>query len=327
MDPTNRHLTHLAELLVRYPTVVLSGDRMAQEVGVTRSTVWRSMEQLRALGVRLRGHAASGYQLESMPDLLLASLVLPALRSGALGRRLHHAFKIDSTQRWALEAAAAGEPHGSLYVAEEQTAGRGRQGHTWQSPASTGIYCSLLLRPPGPPSGLLPLTLGAGVAVAEAIRATTGLRPDVRWPNDIMLAGKKCGGLLLEMAGDPLRIQHAVLGIGINVNQLEFGELAPIATSLRLEGGKPVSRAQLLSEVLRQLDAGYEMFVHGGSADLLADFCRLSSYAEGREVQVGSGAEAYTGVTVGLDELGFLRVRRQDGSVAVVLNGEVRPVS
>jgi len=327
MDPTNYHLTHLAELLVRYPTVVLSGERMAQELGVTRSTVWRSMEQLRALGVQLRGHAASGYQLESMPDLLLPSLVLPALRSGALGRRLHHAFKIDSTQRWALEGAVAGEPHGSLYVAEEQTAGRGRQGHMWYSPASTGIYCSLLLRPPGPPSGLLPLTLGAGVAVTEAIRATTGLRPDIRWPNDILLAGKKCGGLLLEMAGDPMRVHHAVLGIGINVNQLDFGELAPVATSLRLAGGKTVSRAQLLSEVLRHLDARYEMFAHGGSADLLADFRQASTYAEGLPVSVGSGAEAYTGVTAGLDELGFLRVRRDDGTLATVFNGEVRPTS
>lgn len=325
---SERHLTRLAELFVAHPTVVLSGERLAEELGVSRSSVWRGIEQLRRYGMRLRGHRASGYQLEAVPDLLLPALLAPHLRSGTLGRRLHHYFEVDSTQRAALEAAAHGEPHGSLFVAEEQTAGRGRQGHAWDSQPALGLYFSLLLRPPGPPSALLALTLGAGAALAEAVLVTTGVPADLRWPNDLLVAGRKCAGVLLEMSAEATHIEHAVLGIGVNVNQTAFPpELAEIATSLRLACGRPQSRLALLTEILRQLEVRYEMCASGAGADLLAEFTRRSSYARGRRVRVGSGPQAYCGVTEGLDALGFLRVRRDDGETATVLSGDVRPAT
>lgn len=320
-----RHLTRLAELFVAHATVVLSGERLAQELGVSRSSVWRGIEQLRQYGMQLRGHRASGYQLEAMPDLLLPALVAPHRKSGSLGRRVHHFFRIDSTQRAALGAAAQGEPHGSLFIAEEQTGGRGRHGRCWASPAGEGIYMSLLLRPPGPPAAALALSLAAGVAVAAAIRLVTGLAPDLRWPNDVLLDRRKVAGLLLEMSAEPTRVQHLVLGIGVNVHQTEFSpDLAPLATSLRLAAGRDFSRLELLAEILFQLEARYQAFVAGGADDLLAEFARSSSYVQGLRVRVGEGAEAYEGVTSGLDGQGFLRIRRDDGSLTTVIAGNVR---
>jgi BirA family biotin operon repressor/biotin-[acetyl-CoA-carboxylase] ligase len=326
--PSDRLLSRIAELLIRYPTVVVSGERIAGELGVTRSTVWRGVQQLRRLGVAVRGHPNSGYQLETVPDLLLPSLLASDARSGSLGHRIHHCFRVGSTQTLALAAAARGEPHGTLFVAEEQTRGRGRQNRQWQSPPSAGIACSLILRPPCPPAAILPLGLAAALAVADTVQCVTHLAADIRWPNDLLLQEKKFCGILLEISAEATRIQHAVLGIGINVNQTEFdGELAGIATSLRMQSGAPVSRVHLLSELLRELNCRYEQFLAGGSGEVLLEFERRSSYARNKHVCVGTGNEAYTGITQGLDALGFLRVLRDDDrGVTTVFSGDVRPV-
>ena len=140
-----------------------------------------------------------------------------------------------------MHAAAEGEPEGAVFLAEQQTAGRGRGGHTWESAQSVGIYCSVVLRPALPPADALLLSLIAGIAVAEAVEQTTGLHPDLRWPNDVLLDGRKFCGILTEMNAEPTRVRYVVVGIGINVNQTSFsGELEPIATSLRMESGRRV---------------------------------------------------------------------------------------
>src|SRR5579883_3273587 len=283
-----RYLTKLAELFVAHPTVVLSGTRMAQELAISRSSVWRGIELLRQYGMRLRGHRATGYQLEAMPDLLLPALLAPYRKSGVFGRRVHHFFRVDSTQRAALAAAAAGETHGTLFVAEEQTAGRGRQGHSWASPAGQGIYLSLILRPPGPPAGALALNLAAGIAVADAARAAAGVDADLRWPNDLLVHGRKAGGVLLEMSAEATRIQHLVLGIGVNVNQSEFPpELAPLATSLRLAAGRPLSRLEVLAEILFSSRRAIRRFWPAAPPS-----CRRSSRAARRTPKAGACASA-----------------------------------
>jgi BirA family biotin operon repressor/biotin-[acetyl-CoA-carboxylase] ligase len=319
-------LTRLAQLLAQYPTVVLSGERIAAELGVTRSTVWRGVEELRALGVRIPGHPSEGYQLAELPDLLLPALIIPRLRTINFGRKLHHSFRIRSTQDAAQAAAAAGEPEGAVFIAEEQTAGRGRSDHRWVSAPSQGITMSLLLRPPGPPARVLPLNLAAALAVADSVEQATAVTPDLRWPNDLLLCEKKFCGLLLEMTAEATRIQHVILGIGLNVNQAEMPpELAGEATSLRLETGTVVSRLQLVTELLAQLERRYRQFRDGDIRALLDEFERRSSYARGREVSVGEGDEAYTGVSDGLDDFGFLRVR-SGSQLRTVISGRVRPL-
>ncbi len=216
--------------------------------------------------MQITGHPATGYQLESMPDLLLPDVLGPLVKGTLFADRIHHYFRIGSTNNTAMDLAAIGEPEGAVFVAEQQTAGRGRGGHTWDSAQSVGIYCSVVLRPNLAPADALLLSLLAGLAVHEAVQQTTGLHPDLRWPNDVLLGEKKFCGILTEMNAEVTRVRYVVLGIGINVNQTSFSaELEPIATSLRLESGRAWSRVELAAALLKSLDSAYRQLSQGGA--------------------------------------------------------------
>ncbi len=322
---STRH--QLARRLLAHPTIVLSGARLARELGVSRSTVWREIEALRRAGVKLKGEPATGYRLEAAPDLLLPELVAPHLR-GHWGRDLRHFFVLDSTQNAAANAARAGAGEGALFVAEEQTAGRGRREHAWSSPPGTGIYCSLVLRPQSPPGSLLSLSLACGLALREALRETCGLEPELRWPNDLLFEGKKLGGILLEMSAEATRIQSAVLGFGINTGPMDFpDELKDLATSVAHHRARVPARAVVLAAALERLEIRYRQSQSAaGAAGIREEFERVSPYTRGLRVRIGEGREAWTGVTQGLDEQGFLKARREDGREEVVYNGPVRPI-
>ncbi len=315
-------------LLSDNATIVISGTRIAEELGTSRSEVWRAVQQLRELGVQITGHSATGYQINAMPDLLLPEILTPMLPGNTLGARIHHYFSIASTNTEAMNAAAAGEPEGTVFLAEEQTAGRGRGGHTWDSGPSVGIYCSVILRPPLAPADALLLSLMTGIAVVEAVQGTTGLHPDLRWPNDVLLNDKKFCGILTEMNAEATRVRYIVLGIGINVNHTLFpAELEPIATSLRLETGREWSRVELTAALLKSLDAAYRELLEKGEQARAAIFRRFeehSSFTRERYVQVDEDG-GYEGVTQGLDQRGFLLVRTADG-LKTVLSGTVRAI-
>ena len=324
---TDARLSRIVRLLRDNATVVISGQRIAEELGTGRSEVWRAIEHLRELGVAITGHLATGYQLMSVPDLLLPDVLSPLLTGTIFASNIHHFFRIGSTNVTAMQAAAAGEPEGAVFLAEEQTAGRGRADHTWESAASVGIYCSIVLRPQMSPVDALFLTLMTGIAAAEAIQQTTGLDPDLRWPNDILLNGRKFCGILTEMNAEPTRVRYVVIGIGINVNQASFsGELAPIATSLRMESGQEFSRVVLTAALLKSLDGEYRKLVHGGrdaQKEIIRTFEQRSSWARSRPVFIADNGSGYEGVTEGLDERGFLLLR-VDGKLRTVLSGNVR---
>ena len=325
---TDRRIAALLTLFANNPMIVISGARIAKEIGVTRSTVWRWVERLRSLDVRVKGHPRSGYAIEKFPDLLLPDLLRPALRGSEFGKRIHHFFKTDSTNRVALELGYAGEPHGTVVVAEEQTAGRGRAGRRWYSERASGIHVTLLLRPHLSPADAPLITLLTGMAAREVVRAQTGLTPDLRWPNDLILHGKKLGGILAEMHAEPGRVHFLVLGIGVNVNHVRFpAELASLATSLRMETGRVHSRLELLGRLLRQLESDYNRFVASGAKDLLDQFAAASSYAEGKRVRITNGRESFVGTTAGLESNGLLRVKRDDGRVSIVVSGDVAEAS
>lgn len=316
----------LARRLLAHPTIVLSGARLARELEVSRSTVWREIEALRRAGVRLKGEPATGYRLEAAPDLLLPELVTPHLRGH--WRDLRHFFVLDSTQNAATHAARVGAPEGAIFVAEEQTTGRGRREHQWSSPPGAGIYCSLVLRPQTPPGSLLSLTLASGLALRDALRETCGLEPELRWPNDLLFAGRKLGGILLEMSAEATRIQYAVLGFGINTGPMDFpGELKALATSLAHHRARVPARAVILAAALERLESRYRQTqTPEGAAGIRKEFEQVSPCARGLRVRIGEGREAWIGVTQGLDEQGFLRARREDGREEIVYNGPVRPV-
>jgi BirA family biotin operon repressor/biotin-[acetyl-CoA-carboxylase] ligase len=248
---------------------------------------------------------------------------------------MQHLASVGSTNVLALEAAQSGAAHGSVWVADEQTAGRGRSGHNWHSPAGDGLYVSVLLRPRMALVDALWLSLASALAVQAAIATVTSLAPDIRWPNDILIGSRKCGGILVETSAfasqpdAPAMLRYAVIGVGINVNQQSFpAELEAIVTSLRRESGRTWVREPILIEFLRALDkeiASLEAELRGTSieASLLERFAASSSWVRGKHVSVGE-AGGYTGVTDGLDVRGFLRVAGDDGMLHTVLSGGVR---
>jgi BirA family biotin operon repressor/biotin-[acetyl-CoA-carboxylase] ligase len=323
---TDQQLDRLVDLLVENATVVLSGTKLAAELRVPHSTLWEWIERLREWGVEVRGLPGTGYQLVKVPDLLTPKMIRPSLHAGAFGCRIHHGYQMDSTMNEAARLAAAKAPHGALVVAEEQTAGRGRFGRTWFSPRGTGLYFTLILRPKLVPSAAPILTLLAGIAVAEALSELTGLATDVRWPNDVLIRAKKCAGILVEMTAQPERVEHAQVGVGVNVNQTEIPpELAAEATSLRLETGHAVSRLEILVSILKRMERHYHELEKRGAGAIVERFSEISSYARGKRVRVTDNARVLTGETVGLSPEGMLLVRRDDGETEAVLSGLVRP--
>jgi BirA family transcriptional regulator, biotin operon repressor / biotin---[acetyl-CoA-carboxylase] ligase len=321
---TDRRVAGLLTLLAENATIVISGARIAQEIGVSRSAVWRWVERLRELGVKVKGRAATGYFLEKVPDILTADLLKQRLKGSLFGKRIYHFFKTDSTNRVALELGHADEPEGAVVLAEEQTAGRGRAGHSWHSECTTGIYVTLLLRPKLAPVQAPLLTMMAGLSTHATVETVTGLTVDVKWPNDLMVRGKKVGGILTEMYADPGAVRFVVVGIGLNVNQEKFpSELANLATSLRQETGKTQSRMELLVRLLREFESDYNRFVREGAANVVKRFEVLSSYAHGKRVRVTNGTESFLGTTAGLGPEGLLQVERDDGRVVTVIAGDV----
>lgn len=324
-ETTDRRIDALLTLLAENATFVLSGAKIAKEIGVTRQQVWRWIEKLRALGVRVKGHPRTGYHIEQFPDILLPRLLSKRLQGTAFARRIFHYFKVDSTNAVAMRLGEAGEAHGAVVVAEEQTAGRGRAGRVWTSEKSVGIYCSVLLRPPVPPAHAPMLTLVAGLAARDAVAEELATPPDIRWPNDLLVGGRKICGILTEMHAEPDRVCYAVVGIGLNANQAKMpAELASIATSLRIESGKVHSRLDVLTRLLRYLDRYYNQFVAEGSLPIRRRFAEVSTYCEGKRVRITTGAESFTGTTAGLEPSGVLRVARDDGrGIELVLSGDV----
>lgn len=318
--------------------MVVSGTKIAEEIGTSRSEVWRLIQQLRGLGVDVAGHPATGYRLRSVPDLLLPEMLAQPLRGTVFGagaaKNIHHFYKIGSTNVAAMQAAAEGAPEGSVFLAEEQLAGRGRGAHTWHSARSTGIYCSVILRPAMAPSEALIFSLAAGLAVRSAVaEIAPQLHADLKWPNDLLLEGKKFCGILTEMNAEVTRVRYLVAGIGVNVNQVKFpAELREIATSLRIATGTEWSRVELCAAMLKALDREYRSLVENAAARemIIQRFEESSSSVRGRKVTIGVDNNdndredgGVTGVTEGLDERGFLRVRTAEG-LRTVVSGTVR---
>jgi BirA family biotin operon repressor/biotin-[acetyl-CoA-carboxylase] ligase len=251
-----------------------------------------------------------------------------ALQGTMFAGNVHLFATIDSTNTYAMREGASGAPSGSVYLASEQTAGRGRGAHRWHSEQDSGVYMSLLLRPRIAPADALWLSLAAGLAVQQGVRTATGLDADIRWPNDLLLGGRKFCGILTEMNAEVTQVRYAVTGIGINVNHAVFPqELQTFATSLRVESGREQDRTAVASAILQALDAELRDLMQAGTvaratASLLSRFEQRSSWVRGKHVSV-TEAGGYTGVTAGLDARGFLQVDTGTG-MRTVLSGGVR---
>jgi BirA family biotin operon repressor/biotin-[acetyl-CoA-carboxylase] ligase len=256
-------------------------------------------------------------------DALNASLAETRFRG-----RAHFFSTIHSTNTHAMSEGEAGAPDGSVYFADEQTAGRGRGRHSWTSPPGSGLYVSVLLRPALAPADVLWLSLAAGLAVRNAVEQVTSLGCDLRWPNDLLFGSRKFCGILTELNAEVTRVRHLVIGMGINVHQPQFPEeLRDVATSLRIETGRDWPRQELLTALLQSLHREVAALTAPGSlaaatSSILMRLEKASTWVRGKRVQVEE-AEVYAGVTEGLDARGFLLVRTAAG-LRTVFSGGVR---
>ncbi len=273
-------------------------------------------------------------------ELLLPEALAPLVKHTIFAGHIHYWPEVESTNSLAVQAAALGSREteageGTVFLADAQTAGRGRGGHSWHSEHGSGIYASFLLRPEIAPAHVLWLSLISAIAVQDAVQEATGLSADIRWPNDLLLEEKKFCGILTETSSDSSRVQYAVVGIGINVNHVAFPEgLAPVATSLRMALGAVVPRVPLAASLIRCFDRNYRILLKAGvsPADhsgrqfkpIMDKLAGRSSYIHGKRVQVLE-ENSYNGVTDGLDSRGFLRVRTENG-LRTVISGSVRPL-
>ncbi len=300
----------------------VSGEELARQLGCTRTAVWKRIAALRAEGYEIPGRPTAGYTLTATPDRLGPAELAPHLTG--TWRAVHWLAEVDSTQRVARELARARAGEGTVVIAETQHAGRGRLGRTWHSPPGVNLYCSLVLRPALAPAAVPQLALVAGVAVAVAVEETIGEPAGIKWPNDVLLRGRKVAGVLTEMEAEMERVHHVIVGIGVNLNAPATSfprDLRQKAGSLRSVTGRPVDRAQFTARLLAALEQQYVRYLAGGCAAVRGEW-EAYSVLTGREVQVVTADGEIAGRVLGMDDDGALRVVTATGDARVVA-GEV----
>lgn len=300
----------------------VSGEELSEQLHVSRTAVWKSIHSLREEGYGIESATNRGYRLGSCPDRYSAAEIGAGLETEFLGRSVFCYNSIDSTNEEAKRQALTGVPNGSLFVAEQQTGGKGRLGRSWASPTGTGLWFTVLLRP-----GILPLrvsvtTLLAGLAVARAIRTFSGCDAKIKWPNDIVIGSKKVCGILTEMTAEVDRIEFVVVGIGVNVNNTAFPEvIRDKATSLRLESGKPFRRVTLLQEILIQFETLLKQNAESDPA--FWEEYKEACVSIGRPVKFTRRGVPVKGTAVDVSSQGELIVELPDGTRETITAGEV----
>jgi BirA family biotin operon repressor/biotin-[acetyl-CoA-carboxylase] ligase len=304
----------------------VSGADLSQKLRISRAAVWARIEALRELGYEIEASPHLGYRLVDDPDLLHADDLIARLgQPGVIGREIEVFEQTTSTNDVIEKLARDGVKEGVVVFAESQSKGRGRLGRAWMSPARKGLWFSVLLRPVLRPQETTQLTVAAATALWRAIHDETGLHPEIKWPNDILIRGKKVAGILTELTAEVDRVKHVILGVGVDVN-LSAGEfpadLRKLATSLRIEAGQPISRPELATTILRELDRDYAR-VCAGQFTSLADEWETHCTTIGRNVAIQIGERRVRGCAESLDDDGALLVRTEHGRIERIIGGDV----
>jgi BirA family biotin operon repressor/biotin-[acetyl-CoA-carboxylase] ligase len=315
----------ILQLLREHPTAFLSGEEISRHLKVSRTAVWKRIERLRTMGYEIEASTRSGYRLIQSPDLLTPAEVEPLLKTKWMGKTIHYFRSLDSTNSKAYQLALNGAEEGEVVISESQEKGRGRLGRQWFSPPFLNLYLSVILRPKISPHQASLNTLMAAVATAEAIQKFSGLRPLIKWPNDILLRDRKVAGLLNEIHSETDRIHFVILGIGVNLNMDEkmfSKEICTVATSLKIEMGQTVSRKIFLQFFLQEMEKWYSTFLEEGSAVILKAW-RDRAHIKGRQVKVTSFGETVTGIAIDVDSDGALILETEDGKQKRVVAGDI----
>ena len=302
----------------------ISGQEMSDRFNVSRTAVWKAIRSLEEEGYEIEAVRNKGYRLAGVPELMSEKRLFKENLGNWPGAKLCYYEETDSTNNRIDELAGSGAPEGTVAVAEEQTKGKGRRGRVWKSPKGSGLYFSVLLRPEIPPHKASMLTLVKALAVAEALRNLYGLEVQIKWPNDVVVNGRKICGILTEMKMEDVYIRHIIVGTGINVNIEVFPEeIRETATSLYLELGHKVDRIELLGEVMRNLEKAYRQVVEAESLlPVLEDYNKYL-VNRGRRVRVLDPAGEYEAQALFVNESGELIVETDDKEVKHVYAGEV----
>lgn len=305
---------------------VVSGAALSKALGVSRTAVWKHVKGLRGKGYQIEAVPSKGYRLLSSPEILTNLDITAGLGTKRIGTSVICLKETDSTNSVAFKMAEEGAPEGTVVIADTQSAGKGRLGRIWLSPAGVNLYCSIVLRPAIAPVAACQLTFLSVVAVARAVERCTKLKPQIKWPNDILINGKKVAGLLNEMNAETEKVNFVVLGIGVNLNlrmsALSEGLLRHPATSLLEEGGEDVDRLRFTRALLEELDQLYENFLVEGDGPVRAEWLARSAI-KGRSVKVSQQNREFSGVVQGVDSFGALLVLLGDGTLETVLSGDV----
>ena len=300
----------------------LSGSALAGALGVSRSAVWKAIEQLRAEGYQIEAATNRGYRLASGPEALSLPEIGRWLKGGEIGAQIELHDEIDSTNNRAKELAMRGAPHGMTVLARRQSAGRGRFSRNFYSPEGSGVYISFVLRPSLPADRAVLLTSMAAVAVARAMERVADVEAKIKWVNDVYLGDKKACGILCEAGMDfeSGQLQYVVAGIGVNVGPMDFPEeLAGVATSISNACGHAVGRSRFCAELINEMKALYPQLESGA---FMAE-SRARSNVIGREIDVLRGGERYPATAVDIDPAGSLIVRTPEGKVETLRSGEI----
>ncbi|PLX79177.1 MAG: biotin--[acetyl-CoA-carboxylase] ligase [Desulfuromonas sp.] len=306
----------------------ISGAELSRQLGISRAAVWKQIEQLRQEGFRIEAQKSKGYRLLAMPEELTEAALTMGQVLPIVGRRVITLGKTDSTNLQAATLGAEGEAEGTVVFADSQSAGKGRRGRTWCSPPGTNLYLSLLLRPAIAPWDAPQLTFLSAVAAARALRNVSRLPITVKWPNDLLVNGRKVAGMLNEMQAESEQVGWVVLGIGINVNMRreQFPEdLRYPATSLALEVGEDVSRLAIARELLAELDRAYAVYLRDGFAPIRSAWLELFPFVD-RLVEISGAGETVSGRVTGVDGDGALLLVDDRGKELRILSGDVRPL-
>lgn len=302
----------------------VSGQELCELFGVTRTAIWKGMKQLKEEGYEIEAVPNRGYRLTACPDTVSQAELASRLQTRWAGRKTIYLETVDSTNNYARKLAEDGASHGTLVVADFQSGGKGRRGRTWVMPPGAAIAMSIVIRPQIRPERVSMLTLVTGLAAAGAVREVTGLEAEIKWPNDLVIGGKKLSGTLTELSTDLDGVNYVVIGTGINANVAGFpDEIKDIATSLQLELGKPVDRAAVICACMEKFEAYYDRFMEKTDMSLLMEDYQTLLANMDREVRVLEPGNEYSGIARGIDRYGQLLVERADGRVEKVYAGEV----
>ncbi len=313
----------LLQMLNDHQGEFVSGEAISNYLGCSRTAVWKHIEELRKAGYKLEAAPRKGYRIIHQPNLLTESEIKAGLATNYLGKHVHYEKSVKSTQEIAHRISRDGAIEGTIVVADEQVAGKGRLGRPWFSPIGTGIWMSLILRPKIPPQQAPQLTLLTAVAVIRGIKAATDLQCDIKWPNDILLNGRKLVGILTEMQADPDQIHSVIIGIGINVNETDFPEeIKEIATSLKIEKEEEINRATVIKSILEQFEELYELFLNEGFIPI-KKLWESNAITIGRNITARTTTNSIHGFAQGITEDGVLLLKDEKGEIHKIYSADI----